>query len=177
MIQLLNGEIIWGFSSVKDILSVLMVPVALVLLAQWIAHRWQDRQRDSETKTKLVADISELVMSTVMTLHLFRTSDKQQSNSNEQEVDQVYKKWRVDTCVIGSKLHAYFPDPKKGNEQIHKKWRFFSDSLSEYYENGSEKENKKSIEHWEKEKEKLFDQKSKIIAEILTSKITGFRNT
>lgn len=181
MIQILFEEIktMWGFSSLKDVLDVLMVPIALALLAPWVTRRWQDRQRDSGTKTELVTEITELVMTTVMTVHLFNTSHIRQSdsdNSQEQELNRIYKKWRVDTCVIGSKLHAYFPDPEKGDEQIHKKWHLFSDQLSKYYENSREIDSKKSADHWEKEREKLFEEKARVIAEILTSKITGFRD-
>lgn len=123
----------WGFCSLKDILDVVMVAIALAVLAPWITRRWQDRQRDSQTKTELVAEISGLVMTTVMTVHLFKTNLKPHSNtdhSQEQELEAIYKKWRVDTCVIGSKLHAYFPNPKKGDLPIHQKWQRFSDRLS-----------------------------------------------
>lgn len=63
-------------------------------------------------------------MTTVMTVHVFKTRYMQKNMTNDSQehelLDQVYKKWRVDTCVIGSKLHAYFPDTRKGDEQIHK---------------------------------------------------------
>lgn len=37
----------WGFYSLKDILEIIMIPIALALLAPWITQRWPDRQRDS----------------------------------------------------------------------------------------------------------------------------------
>lgn len=177
MIQNLFGDIrTFGFSSLKDILDVVMVPIAVALLAPWITRRWQDRQRDSRTKTELVAEISELVMTTIMTVYFFKTNPRQHDdddNSEEQELDRIYKKWLVSTCVVGSKLHAYFPDPQKGDKQIHKKWKLFSDRVNEYYENIRNRGCKNS--DWEDGRETLFEEKAEIIAEILTSKITGFR--
>jgi hypothetical protein len=154
-----------------------MVPIALALIAPWITRRWQDRQRDSQTKTELVAEISGLVMTTVMTVHLFKTRPKRQSDnsdSQELELERIYKKWRVETCIVGSKMHAYFPDPKKGDKQVHRKWHYFSDRLTRYYEDSRDTDNKKSSAQSEKDKEDLFKEKARIIEEILASKITGF---
>jgi len=42
-----------------------MVPIAVALLAwiaAWIARKSENRRRDSETKKKLVTEISEIVM-------------------------------------------------------------------------------------------------------------------
>ena len=70
-------------------------------------------------------------------------------------------------------MHAYFPDRPKGDLQIHRKWHHFSDCLSKYYE--GRMDSKKSEYEWEKEKEDLFDEKARVIEEILGSEITGFR--
>ena len=40
----------WGFKSLKDILDVVMIPVTLRGIVPWITRRWQDRERDCETK-------------------------------------------------------------------------------------------------------------------------------
>ena len=168
----------WGFCSLKDVLDVALIPVILSLIAPWITQQWQERQRNSQIKTELVAEISGLVMETVMTVYLFNTRYRQQilnNDSQEHELDRVYKKWRTDTCVIGSKLHAYFPDTDKGDRQIHKKWEKFSNQLTKYYEDS--RDNKKRVEDLNVEKENLFEEKAKIIAEILASKITGFKNS
>ena len=177
MIYIFCNNISWGFDTIKDILEVVMIPIALALLAllaEWIARRSENRRRDSETKAELVAEISELVMTTVMPLQLCR-SDELQINIDdcqEKELKRIYKEWSINTCVIGSKLHAYFPKPKNGGERIHEKWRDFSKQLSDYY-----KENMREGDKWDEgEKERLFEEKAKIIAKILTSKITGFRD-
>lgn len=168
----------WGFDSLKDLLDVLLVPIVLGFLVPWVTRLWQDRQRDSEIKTELVSEISGLVMTTVMTAHLFSTSLKQQAQSSDGDkdaLDRIYLKWRVDTCIIGSKLHAYFPDKKKEGKQIHKRWRRFSDRLSEYYEKTRDTSTKKTLDQLENDREDLFEEKARIIEDILASKITGFR--
>jgi hypothetical protein len=167
-----------SFNSLKDVLDVTMLPIALALVAPWIAKRWQDRQRESETKTKLVSDISELVMTTVMTVNLFNSGHLRQRDKNgdpEHELDLIYRKWRIETCVIGSKLHAYFSDTDKGDSQLHIKWDCFSSRLSKYYEDARVAGGKHSADQREEEKEELFEKKARIIEEILASKITGFQ--
>lgn len=167
-----------GFGSVKDILQVVLIPITLALLVPWITRRWQETQRELEIKTELIAEISGLVMTTVMTIYLINAGHVQQSEANrtqEDELDRVYKKWRVDTCVIGSKLHAYFPDPSKADMQIHKKWRYFSDRLTRYYESGREKGYKNSEEHLLRDKDDLFEEKARVIEDILRSRVTGFQ--
>jgi hypothetical protein len=103
---------------------------------------------------------------------------KQQSVKSEdqkQEFERIYKKWRVDTCVIGSKLHAYFRDPIEGGKQIHLMWNCFSERLTKYYEHSRDLDGKISDDQSEKEKEDLFEEKASIIKDILASKITGFQ--
>ena len=97
----------WGFDSLKDVSDVVMVPVVLSLLAPWITRRWQDRERDIRIKTDLVTEISDLVMKTVMTVYLSRTQVGPQgeiSGLQHKELEEVYRLWRIQTCVIGSKL-------------------------------------------------------------------------
>src|SRR5688500_16918060 len=98
----------------RDLLEILLMPIALALLAPWITRRWQERQRDSKTKVGLVTEISRLVMTTVMTFHLSRTHQTGHGTDVQKlsaDLDVAYKKWVIGSCVIGSKLHAYFPDP------------------------------------------------------------------
>lgn len=178
MIQIVILTSIWGFTSVKDIVEVLLIPILVIVLAQRIAHRWQNQQRDSQTKATLVEEISELVMTTVMTVYLFSTTgDAKNANGNNDqsraELDRIYKQWRIKTCVIGSKLHAYFPKAVNG-KLIHLRWNAFADRLCSYFEYFCLQENNQNISKLEVEKEKLFSEKAEIIASILTSKITGF---
>lgn len=164
----------WGFSSLKDVLDVVMVPTALALLASWIPHRWQQRQRDSEIKTELVAEISGLVMRTVA-IARFNPSDLRQlenDHSRQDELNRIYQEWSVETCVTGSKLHAYFVNDELGNKQIHKRWNRFSEKLSQYYKDSRDLRSMVSESQWDD----LLNEKALIIKDILASKITGFRS-
>ncbi len=176
MIQIYFIEFKFGFDSIKDMLDVVLVPLILGIFGLLIPQLWDKRKRNSDTKTKLVTEISEIVMTTVMSLHLTKNSQADNSKPIEGSLDEIYKRWMVETCVIGSKLHAYFPNPEKGEEQIHRKWHIFSDHLSEYYKTNRIKENITDLDYFKKEREILFKEKASIIAEILTSKITGFRH-
>lgn len=161
-----------------EVLDVLLIPVTLALLVPWITRRWQHKQRESQIKVELVAAISELVMSTVMTVFVFQTKHKTTTGKNdtqEEELNRVYQKWRVDTCVIGSKLHAYFPDKSQGDSQIHRKWHRFSDQLTEYYERQMDTGAGGDPKQLEAEKNVLFNTKAMIIEEVLRARITGFR--
>lgn len=170
------GEDWWGFCWM-DFAGVFALPIAVALVAPWIANRWQNKQRDSQTKTQLVADISDLVMTTIMTVILFKDGHltKGNSSSPEDELRRVYKEWTVRTCVIGSKLHAYFPDKKKGNYQLHIQWDNFSKRVKKYYEDVTAQGSQLSAGQIDAEKEDLFERKARIIDETLASKITGFR--
>jgi len=168
-------ESFWGFESLKDILSVVLIPLVLGICGLLIPHFWAKKQRNSETKTLLVTEISELVMTTIMSLHLTKESYISSDRSFEKELDEVYKRWTIETCVIGSKLHAYFPHPEKGEKQIHRKWHIFSDQLSNYFKKNRTNENRIDLQYFEKEKNKLFNEKAIIIAEILTTRISGFQ--
>lgn len=168
-----------GFGSMKEILQVILIPITLALLVPWITRRWQEAQRDMEIKTELIAEISGLVMTTVMTIYLVNAGHAQQSEAKtqEDELDQVYKKWRIDTCVIGSKLHAYFPDHLKGEMQTHLKWKQFSERITRYYESGRDKGYKNSEKQSLRDKDDLLEEKARVIEDILRSKVTGFHFT
>ncbi len=155
---------------VGAILSRLFIP--------WITRRWQHTQKELELKTELVADISEAVMKTVMTVRLARTAQAigQQAvdpSNQEQELNRTYKEWVVDSCIIGSKIHAYFPEEAKCEEQIHKKWGRFSDRLGMYVQKSLHRQGPNNEGEFEKEKDQLLEQKARIIKEVLDSKITG----
>jgi hypothetical protein len=161
----------WGFESLKDVLSVLLIPVFLALLAPWIGRRWHERQRDTQAKTELVAAITDLVMRTVVTRQILRETqspDVEASKSNEFE--SIDKAWRVGACVVGSKLHAYFPDSDRGDNQLHLKWNRFADEVTNF----CEASDTRSKDEWERQKKALFERKADIIEEILRSRLTGF---
>ena len=163
---------IWGFESLKDVLSVLLIPVFLALLAPWIGRRWQERQRDTQTKTELVAAITDLVMRTVVTRQILReTQSPGVEGSKSNEFESIDKAWRVGACVIGSKLHAYFPNPNRRHNQLHLKWRRFADEVTNFCQARGDTS---SNDDWEYDKEALFERKAELIEEILRSRLTGF---
>jgi hypothetical protein len=155
---------ILGFASVKDVLQVVLVPSTLALLASFFARRWQESERELEIKTQLVSEISELVMTTTMTIYLFHLNSarkEQDDSSLEDELHRIYKEWRIENCVLGSKLHAYFPNP------IHDQWKLFSGRLTTWYEAGMDKVNQST----EQDRESLYKEKESIIKEILHSRV------
>ena len=165
----------------KDALDIVLVPIVLTGLALWLPRRWQNKQKELELKSGLVSEISEAVMTTVMSVYLYNTLGGQLQKNNvgaedqRHELDKTYKKWKVDSCIIGSKIHAYFPVEEKGDEQIHIKWTDFSDRLSEYFKKYREIQEENNECTLEKDKERILHLKAKIIQEILVSQITGFR--
>ena len=175
MTQLFYQAFNWSFSSLKEILEVLMIPLAAVLLGAWVAHRWQNRQRDSAIRAELIVEISRLVMTTLMTLQLIKTFQHTAEKNSQHELDATYRKWVVETCVINSKIHAYFPNPDMGDKQIHRRWHLFSDRVSKYFEDHMPDGNTTDIAAENSEKDHILNEKARIIGLILTTKITGFK--
>jgi hypothetical protein len=154
----------WGFSSVKDILDVVLVPIVIAVLAPLIALMWKNKHKELEIKTGLVSEISEHVMKTLATIDVLYTWPE---SKRGEELDKTYKEWVAQSCIINSKIHAYFPD-------VHKCWEIFSDNLSEQYREYRDVEEKDKSD-WEKVREDLGDEKSKIIKKILETKIKLLR--
>lgn len=94
----------------------------------------------------------------------------------EQDLNEVLKAWRIQTCVINSKIHAYFPTAKAQGTLLHLQWKKFSARVEEYYQEWRERFNAAESEYWEGRRELLFGEKSAIIISILSSKITGFQH-
>jgi hypothetical protein len=66
--------------------------------ALWITRRLHERQRELEVKRELIAEISGLVMNTVMSNNLLNTNPAQKRtdySSHEDEFGGIYNKWRV----------------------------------------------------------------------------------
>ena len=180
--------------AVKDVLDIIAIPLTTLVLGLVLPYRWQQRERDTRIKTELVADISELIMRTVMTIYVFKTrcGNKHEIDAEQkQELHESYMRWRVETCVIGSKLHAYFPATRNRGRALHLKWNEFSDLVTEFYEKNRDGDGEVSVEALEKlvnrhkvkmeggsklteYKEIVFGIKAEIIQEILASDITGF---
>ena len=168
------------YSAISEInwfepIQVVFLPIVLAILAPWIAKRWQDKQKELEIKTGFVSEISDAVMKTVMTIDLAtnQSNDSQRKvtpdNINEELYD-AYKEWEVTRCIIGSKIHAYFP-------KILEKWETFSKRVTKYYECkwDGEKVTEECVFALEKERREMLQEKADIISEILDTKIIGFR--
>ena len=93
-------------------------------------------------------------MTTVMTVILFKDGHLTQNDRNrspEEELRRVYKEWTMRTCVIGSKLHAYFHDKKKGNCQLHIQRDNFSKRVKKYSEDVTAHSGWKALEKCSKQ--------------------------
>ena len=122
----------------------------------WEAKRWQNRQRELETKTSLVAEMSECVMKFVAELeyclplaqavearpttdassslslfsrHRFHGHDAAGVN---EVLKRIYREFDVCRCVIGTKLEVYYPGVSS-KESIHQDWQILAESLIELY--------------------------------------------
>lgn len=178
MTSLMFFVLTWGFTSVRDILDVILIPFILAIFGLIIPRLWQNRERDLQIKKILVTEISQLVMSTVVIMHLFKTNSLRESDKNkisQSKMDETLQNWKIQACVIGSKLHAYFPGKnKQAPEPMHKRWANYCDMLSDYCE-----KNEKVIsitDHWKKMQDDFFGPKAAFIEEILACKIEGFRD-
>ena len=179
MISLMFFVLTCGFTSVRDVLDVVLIPFILAIFGLVIPRLWQNRERDLQIKTILVTEISQLVMSTVVIMHLFKTNSQRESDKDrisQSKMDEILQNWKIQACVIGSKLHAYFPDKNKpASERIHKRWANYCDMLSNYCEENNEKTLNIS-DHWKKMQEDFFEPKAEFIEEILACKVEGFRD-
>lgn len=172
----------WGFITL-DFLDVVLVPfvlAGLAVVASWITQRLQNKRRDLEIKTKLVSEISESVMSSIMAVHLFNTlADERKRetdiNKQQEELNEIYKKWIVNSSIIGTKLNAYFSGEEKENKELRKQWDDLKKKLISFIEENTDINNKKNEKDLKKKENCLFEQKAGIIVGILVSKITGFR--
>ena len=127
-----------------------------------ITRRWQNYQKELDLKTDLVAEMSASLMTILMTFEfsLLHTSDGAEiGNKGDSELTEKSKEWKIWSCVIGSKLHAYFPD-----DPLHKKWTSFSKEVSLFCETATK-------DNWSKEKEPLLSTKAKLIKQVLNQKI------
>jgi len=127
-----------------------------------ITRKWQNYQKELDLKTELVAEMSKSLMTVLMTFEfsLLHTSDGSSiDNSANNELTEKLKEWQIMSCVIGSKLHAYFP-----NDPLHKDWLIYSKEVSLFCE-------KATKDNWHNEKELLLTKKAKLINQVLNNNI------
>ena len=99
------------------LLSSLVVPA--------ITRRWQDHQKELELKTALVTEITETVTDLVMAVQFAELGTVSQT---QEEFDAAYRKWEIESAVIGSKLRAYFPETDLGSQ-----WRAYTRLVTDFY--------------------------------------------
>jgi hypothetical protein len=104
---------------------VVVVIGALVtgVVVNYITHRWQERQRERELKTDLVANMTQSVHTLTMTVLAVH-----QGRKRRQDLEPVYDDWRVRSAVIGAKLEAYFAGTGLRDE-----WSHFSKAVNLFY--------------------------------------------
>ncbi len=100
---------------------ILVLVGALVsgVLVSYLTNKWRLHQKGLEIKIDLVGRISQTVMS-IMTM----IDSPIESEYSEKLVEELHKQirvFRVDSGVIGTELHAYFPSTDCP-ENIGKKW-------------------------------------------------------
>ena len=94
-----------------------------------ITRRWQNYQKELDLKTELVAEMSKSLMTVLETFEfsILHSLDGTESvNKHSTGRNEVLKEWKIWSCVIGSKLHAYFPNKDESGDQLHIKWLLFS---------------------------------------------------
>ena len=174
-------DFIWEFQEIKIVRSLIIVVfTGLVsgLLIPLILRHWQNRQKELQLKTEIISDITESMMKTIMTIFLFKTRKNQEiqgmsDKEPQEEVYKIYKDWEVRGCMIGTKLHSYFPELG-----LRDKWSIFQKKVSKFYLDNKDINDKKDTEKLDKEIKKdlkLFDEKHKIIEEIIDSPMPVFR--
>ncbi len=163
-----------GLDTYKDIIEVAVIPILVLFLTLFLPRRWQVRQKELEIKSDLVAEISKLVMGSITIIDLLDSSGRVEMQ--EQEMDKTFTNFKVESCVLKSKIHAYYPNETKAENQMHEKWERFSQSIEEYYEMKKIIIKEKSGIDIDKKRDNILIEKSKIVREILRSKITGFRS-
>ena len=127
-----------------------------------ITRKWQNYQKELDLKTELVAEMSKSLMTVLMTFefNLLHTSDGSSiGNTANNELTEKLKEWQIMSCVIGSILHAYFP-----NDPLHKNWLLYSKEVSLFCE-------KATKDNWQNKKEGLLIEKAMLIKQVLNKNI------
>lgn len=106
------------------VLLLVGVLVTSVLVPRF-TRQWQNRDKELDVKTTLVADISESVTDFVLAVQFAELASVSQSQA---DFDRAYRQWEVDSAAIESKLQAYFP-----RSDIPEEWRRYSLVVSDFY--------------------------------------------
>lgn len=138
------------------------------VLVEWVARRWQSRQKALEMRVNLASEISESLMG--LTAHLDamlkRAKLAQGSGSDErspelqEELDRAREslnaerlEFEVREVVIGTKLHAYLEDQELGD-----RWRRLAEDAIKY------------VDHDQRLPDGLHDEKKNLTARVLRAR-------
>ncbi len=156
------------------------------LLIPALTRRWHAGQKALEIKTGLVGELSETIMEMIMSIQFVHLRSVE--GLGQQEFDQAYQAWEVRSAVIGAKLRAYFPGTTIPDE-----WSTFSEIVTVFYAMEGVNEDKKPEmastigkklsempagsqhqegEDWGSLKERILEEKARLIQRVLGSKIS-----
>jgi hypothetical protein len=100
------------------------------LLIPYITTQWQNHEKELEIKTSLVSKISEYVTRMLMAIQFVEVSQSRGINSSltNEEYDNEYRDWKINSDIIQSQINAYFP-----NIDLGKDWKKFSNAVEYFY--------------------------------------------
>ncbi len=167
--------------TISDVVETYIFPLLLIgigaLLTQRlipsITQKWQNHQKALEIKTDLITELIQLVMTILVNGDDYHNAKGKDKTNVKKLNEKKEKYWLIKKCIIGSKLHAYFPDHMYEKIELH---TYFSDVLARNFI-GYSLGKKLMIEPNEKPKENLntskgkrkylLDKKADFIQEIL----------
>jgi hypothetical protein len=121
--------------SFKEILSnqfflLIIGGILTGILIPYITTQWQNHEKELEIKTSLVSEISKSVTRMLMAIQFVEVSQSQGMNSSltNEEYDNEYRDWKINSDIIQSQISAYFP-----NIDLGKDWNKFSNSVEYFY--------------------------------------------
>jgi hypothetical protein len=148
-----------------------------------ITRRWHTHQKALEIRTDLVSAVSKSIMEIIMAVQYARLRAPSQTQA---DFDAAYRQWEIESAVIGTKLHAYFP-----LSHLPAAWTTFSERVTDFYAiEGARPEERRSLECelWKKLKHKdplpegdagwlslknaIFTRKGEMLADILKADIS-----
>lgn len=102
-----------------------------------INRQIQARQKELEVKVDLVSELSEIIMKMVMSVQFAHLAPERYAyhenrdeiiKARQDEMNEDYQQWEVDSAIIGTKLKSYFP-----TEPIPDDWDAFCNLINLFY--------------------------------------------
>jgi hypothetical protein len=153
-------------------------------LIPYYTKRWQNRQKEIEIKSNLVAQISKSVIQITMSTQFvilknnygMITTDEDKKKLMD-ELNNEYKQWEISSAIIGSQLQAYFPHIASSWGSLKVGSHSFSERVSEFYKlsNSIGIRGKGKEINFSKERQSLIKEMEKIINNVVKSNISVFK--